>query len=82
MRTPCIVPARTRMTHALPVHPWSASGFIQVSGQATGVPDRHLVFPVENSVENGGSRASDAAKSQVGQINEFYIYAIAGIFSI
>jgi hypothetical protein len=40
-----------------------------------------LSFAVENSVVNGGSRVSDTAKSQVGQINEFYHYALIEIKS-
>lgn len=76
-----IVPVRTEMTPMLPVHPWSASSFIQVSNRATGASERRPVFAIENSVVNGGSKDSDTAKSQVGQINEIYIYASSAVLS-
>jgi hypothetical protein len=72
-RTSRIFPFEPERTSLLPVHPWSAAGFIPMFEQSDTCAGTALdAFAIENSVVNGGSLTP---RSQIGQINEPLICA-------
>jgi hypothetical protein len=71
---PASFPFEPERISVLPVHPWSATGFHSRFEQSDMRTQSALhAFAIENSVVNGGSLTPQ--KSQIGQINEIYIWA-------